>query len=142
MLPTATFPRGYCVSATHFGVVFKVKNFKMQINKRQLKEWIAALDSGEYKQTKGKLNNKHGYCCLGVACAVLVPKKLLDMDGEFIAYYLPASQSRAPFWLREINKDFYRKTDRTLAQLNDGYGFSFTEIATMLELVYIHKMLD
>lgn len=37
-------------------------------------EWIAALRSGDYKQTTGKLKSKedddgeHGYCCLGVAC--------------------------------------------------------------------------
>jgi hypothetical protein len=29
-------------------------------------KWVAALRSGEYKQTKGYLRNKKGYCCLGV----------------------------------------------------------------------------
>jgi hypothetical protein len=38
---------------------------------RALKEWVKALRSGEYKQTKHRLRDKEGYCCLGVACEVI-----------------------------------------------------------------------
>lgn len=31
---------------------------------------VAALRSGEYKQTHGGLRDQKGYCCLGVACDV------------------------------------------------------------------------
>ena len=31
---------------------------------------IKALRSGEYAQTKESLQDDHGYCCLGVMCAV------------------------------------------------------------------------
>lgn len=31
-------------------------------------KWIAALRSGEYKQTRFVLNDKTGMCCLGVLC--------------------------------------------------------------------------
>ena len=41
------------------------------------KIWIKALRSGEYKQTKKKLCDKDGYCCLGVAYDVL-------SDGDWI----------------------------------------------------------
>lgn len=34
-------------------------------------KWIAALKSGEYKQTKGHLQHYNAYCCLGVACRVV-----------------------------------------------------------------------
>lgn len=34
------------------------------------RKWISALKSGKYKQTKGCLHNKEGYCCLGVLQAV------------------------------------------------------------------------
>lgn len=38
---------------------------------KELKEkWIAALRSGDYCQTKGKLIDEQGYCCLGVLCDV------------------------------------------------------------------------
>lgn len=32
--------------------------------------WIAALESGDYKQTTKVLENDEGFCCLGVACAI------------------------------------------------------------------------
>jgi hypothetical protein len=31
-------------------------------------QWVAALRSGEYKQTKGHLKQDGGHCCLGVLC--------------------------------------------------------------------------
>lgn len=31
-------------------------------------QWIAALRSGEYAQTTGRLRRDEGYCCLGVLC--------------------------------------------------------------------------
>lgn len=31
-------------------------------------KWLAALRSGEYEQTEGRLHDKVGYCCLGVLC--------------------------------------------------------------------------
>ena len=35
------------------------------------RQWLAALRSGEYRQTKGKLKARnHSFCCLGVACEV------------------------------------------------------------------------
>ena len=31
-------------------------------------EWLVALESGEYKQGRGRLRDDNGFCCLGVAC--------------------------------------------------------------------------
>jgi hypothetical protein len=115
----------------------------MQLNKRQFKKWIAALDSGEYKQTHCSLQDNKGYCCLGVGCKVTIPKKLIVTDVlNQIKGGLPIHQPAAPTWLTEINKDFDKKTGRDLIALNDSYDFTFTEIATLLELVYIHKILN
>jgi len=33
-------------------------------------KWVAALRSGEYKQTTGYLKLDNNYCCLGVLCEV------------------------------------------------------------------------
>src|SRR3954467_3257157 len=48
-------------------------------------KWVAALRSGEYKQTKSYLHDEQGYCCLGVLCDLAVkdgliaePRKLSD----------------------------------------------------------------
>lgn len=42
------------------------------MNKENVAKLIAALRSGNYGQTKGKLSNSSGteYCCLGVACDI------------------------------------------------------------------------
>lgn len=40
-----------------------------QTQTRNLRRWVAALESGEYKQTRQVLHNgRDGYCCLGVWC--------------------------------------------------------------------------
>ena len=45
------------------------------MNKEIMQKWVAALRSGKYKQTDGKLRSyepdecgKYSYCCLGVLC--------------------------------------------------------------------------
>lgn len=114
----------------------------LKINKRQFKKWIAALDSGEYKQGAGQLNYNDRYCCLGVGCKVLIPNKVLYIDHGQIAGGWPGSQPAAPIWLKGINIDFDNKTGMSLSYLNDEKGYTFPEIATLLELVYIHKILD
>ena len=48
------------------------------MNKEFKAKWLAALRSGEYKQTEGRLRRQQkdgswNYCCLGVACDVLKP---------------------------------------------------------------------
>jgi hypothetical protein len=107
---------------------------------KNIKKWCKALDSGKYKQTRGKLQDSRGYCCLGVAC------ELFNKDHEkingFLSGFLPCYSQNDPEWLTNINVDFNRKTGQPLTHLNDNWGFTFPEIATILELVYIHKILD
>lgn len=114
----------------------------IKINKRQFKQWIAALDSGEYKQGTGRLHSSKGYCCLGVGCKVTIPSKLLVVEGEFIYGLSVLNQPDASAWLKGISVDFTNKTGTSLVYLNDFEGFTFPEIATLLELVYVHKILD
>lgn len=45
----------------------------MKLTEAQEK-WLAALESGEYKQGKGKLRDMDNcFCCLGVACELFIP---------------------------------------------------------------------
>lgn len=105
--------------------------------------WIKALRSGRYKQTRLTLENQYGYCCLGVACKVLIPKNKLKLNQlGYIDGCLPSSQPNSPKWLNDISHNFKSLTNKSLFNLNDLHGFSFDEIADVLELVYIHKILD
>lgn len=49
------------------------------------KAWVAALRSGEFKQTNSCLRDGRGYCCLGVACELAVRAGVIQsynsMDG-------------------------------------------------------------
>jgi len=117
------------------------------LNKKQFLKWIKALRSGKYKQGKGNLQSADGsYCCLGVACRVLIPKSKLKLDIDNILLgHLPGNQKNRPDWLDIISDDFEYKAKGWLPFMNDRDGrdgFTFDEIADCLELVYIHKMVS
>lgn len=111
---------------------------------RQLKKWIAALDSGKYPQGAGALQSGIGFCCLGVGVKAIIPKcyQVICNDDNTLLGSFPTSQPNAPLWLKEINNDFSQRAGMPLSMLNDDRGFTLSEIATLLELVYIHKILD
>ena len=110
---------------------------------KQIKKWVFALRSGEYKQTKYYLQDKKGYCCLGVGCKVFITKnKLVFQNGFLIGSTPRCGQKNAPDWLKNINTDFSKKTGlKSLINMNDFDNYTFDEIADCLEQVYIHKIL-
>ena len=112
-----------------------------QIPKKDFKIWIDALRSGKYKQTYGRLHDEKGFCCLGVACDLFIPRAYQQIrDGRFLDGYTPkVGQKYAPTWLKKISKDFRRKTNKSLVVLNDGKELTFSEIADKLEEVYLGK---
>lgn len=127
------------------------------IPRKRIAEWIDALRSGEYKQAKARLQRDDGYCCLGVACEIFIPKhKQRRKNGE-LQGVMPRDQDNAPQWLRSLNKDFVRRFQRSrsdiptfdsietltygLDYLNDSLNFSFDEIADMVQLVYLENAL-
>lgn len=122
------------------------------MNKRAISKWIKALRSGKYQQTHQKLQDSDGYCCLGVACEIFIPKnkQISDLDNNLLGGTPSRYQTNAPTWLMEIETDFFRKCQTPLFLLNDGgitkYGeiiepLSFDEIADILQLVYIEGSL-
>lgn len=113
----------------------------MRINKKQFDKWIQALRSGKFKQGKGRLESSGGYCCLGVACKVLIHEDNLSYREGVLYGDFPNDQA-SPFWLTKINYDFKTKTGKDLSNLNDNADFSFDEIADLLEAVYVHKVLE
>lgn len=144
-----------------------------KINKKEFKTWMQALRSGEFNQTSGVLQYGDNFCCLGVACKVLVPenKKLFKEKGE-LSGLLPAHQTSSPLWLKSISEDFRDRqkkvylaleepneqigtslwhiseketlirSSRAITWMNDSLGLSFDEIADVLELVYVHGMIE
>lgn len=110
----------------------------MEINIEQFKIWIAALRSGDFIQGKDSLHNSAGYCCLGVGVCVLIPHDKIQLDsmGLFIYGDYPVHQENAPLWLKQINENFNMRYGKYLSHLNDRDGFTFNQIADILEQTY------
>jgi len=106
-------------------------------------QWVEALRSGKYEQTKGALRAGDKFCCLGVACdisklGVWVPasKKYTSVSdtntykvGKYQQYIeLP---DEVMDWLGVSHREC--ETDEGyLSKINDD-GASFSEIADIIE---------
>lgn len=120
--------------------------------------WIAALRSGEYKQGMGSLCRiKEGvksYCCLGVRLQTQ-GKLEIHSSGKFCYdSWGEGDKNTTAFAAENPDCDIFENLGkfpkgvtlylenndrfRGLAQLND-HGFSFSEIADILEKLYIDK---
>lgn len=78
-------------------------------------KWMAALRSGEYRQTTNTLCDElpmPSYCCLGVLC--VIAKQELD--------------SSAYNWLTKTTRDY-----GPFVEMNDDQGKTFPEIADYIE---------
>jgi hypothetical protein len=99
------------------------------------KKWVAALRSGEFKQTKGRLRDTKGFCCLGVACEVYrreTGNGEWDDDGLFqgTGEVLPRNVLR---WLSLSRPNGSgSELGVCLTERNDK-GASFAEIADLIE---------
>jgi hypothetical protein len=98
---------------------------------------IKALRSGEYKQTTQALQDKDGYCCLGVMCAVYegVTGNFLRRDGfsgELYGGELD-DQEGVQEWVGLNCGGGTSRYRLSLAELNDNEGYNFSEIADFIE---------
>jgi hypothetical protein len=123
--------------------------------KTEIKQkWLNALRSGEYKQGIGALrkatedeNGKYDdkeYCCLGVLCDILEPKKWKVSDNGYgVKEWGNGNEAEPTAFPREklmeelgLNKVVSRSSDDTIAQklafMNDE-GKTFTQIANWIE---------
>lgn len=100
-----------------------------------VKLWVAALKSGEFKQAYDKLKGydprtgEVGYCCLGVACVVYERETGNAVDELNSDNYLPA---RVQKWLG-LRKHSGSYADGSLANLNDSHQKTFAQIAEVIE---------
>ena len=104
--------------------------------REDIKLWIEALRSGEYKQTKGALEYNGGYCCLGVYAKLNnIPYNVgyRDPDTGLVTEENSVEDSDA---YRAIYSmiDNYGLCEEGI-EMNDS-GKSFAEIADMIEKAY------
>ncbi len=130
----------------------------MSINKEAIRQWVAALRSGEYSQTKGILRDNRGFCCLGVACDLFskqvpngwwmpednqgfIPFRSVSTkqtEGEVTSEVLTDAVAE---WLglggdfnpSIVNGEFSKES---LADANDS-GMPFSQIADIIEKEYL-----
>ena len=98
-------------------------------------KWIAALRSGKYKQTTGRLMRGDGYCCLGVLCQIAVDEKAVDVHEAFgpdlrwsVGYPLP----KVIAWAGQ-DPNITTYAGWSLSDWNDKRGATFEQIADMIE---------
>lgn len=103
----------------------------------RVREWVAALRSGKYEQTKGHLHTPEGFCCLGVACDISPDLGGWAREGD--ADYYPYEIAGVSEFLPDEAVELYRLSTEdgavgaeSLATLNDR-GYTFAEIADVIE---------
>lgn len=112
------------------------------MKKEIMEKWVTALRSGEYKQTKAKLKDSTGHCCLGVLCELALKENVVsyepfNMTFAGSATILPVSVRN---WanMKSPNPgicDLGYPIEGTLASLNDKDN-SFEKIADIIERYY------
>lgn len=111
-------------------------------------EWIAALESGKYKQAPGTLRDikTDGYCCLGVLCDILDSSlwEVSPLGDEY--FWKDQTNFLPPVVVEEMT--FAQHDDPTgectdpldldiiLMAMNDTHGKTFVEIAEYLREIW------
>lgn len=138
--------------------------YRAKLPPKDFKKWMRALRSGKYDQGRGLLQDAHGgFCCLGVACEILISKEDIDRDmdrnytgdKQRMTGAIPADQEKAPNWLKFIDDDFQTRQELVtplemmekddlvaIPTMNDSMEMDFNSIADVLELVYVHGILE
>lgn len=101
-------------------------------------KWVAALRSGEYKQTSAALQTKEGFCCLGVLCDLHSKTTGIawEVGGQFpkdmaylgASYFLPHA---VVVWA-DVAHEGRLPSGLSLAVFNDE-GVPFSTIADIIE---------
>jgi hypothetical protein len=101
--------------------------------------WIAALRSGEYTQTTGKLKRTHtgyeGFCCLGVLCDLARKDGGEDWEASKSSpglWYYKDRGADIP-WILANYLSLNADQRSRLISMNDSARKSFPEIADYIE---------
>ena len=122
-------------------------------------KWVAALRSGEYTQSTGRLKTEGGFCCLGVLCDLHHKETNspgwkqphTDQGSTSYQYYASPRTTDLSSYGTSLPQDVrdwadlpssspvvtYKNGSEELASLNDGSdelpSLTFTEIADLIE---------
>lgn len=106
-----------------------------QVN--NIREWVEALESGEYAQTDGALRHTDGYCCLGVECDLYAKKHedwvwndSLQFMGKYSEY-----DGDLPIPVQEyvgLATEDGQFNSTSLVDHNDTFENTFPEIAAVI----------
>lgn len=110
-----------------------------KITEENILKWTSALRSGLYQQTRNRLQDENGYCCLGVACKIFISQEKQLLENDRIIGSLPFHQPATPQWIRAVEAIVVSRLGITLGGLNDS-GKSFEEIADILESLFIYNV--
>lgn len=121
------------------------------MNTLLLAEWITALRSGKYKQTTGQLCkqddelNERSYCCLGVATELIKGPEHFDYSYNRAQALPPAEVDKIilcpdPYNPPSLNSIALNTACSSLATLNDEKGYSFNQIADVIERAALPDM--
>jgi hypothetical protein len=116
-----------------------------------MRKWVAALRSGEYKQTKRNLRDEHGFCCLGVLCDLYAKETgegtwalqcqayepdfyVFSRHDEWSRFTLPPERVAQGWAGMHTNNGSIHRWEKgpTLTDLNDS-GKTFAKIADHIE---------
>jgi hypothetical protein len=102
---------------------------------------VAALRSGEYRQTQGFISDAQGFCCLGVAACILAGSRDRQAMAKFVdigmygdLWGVLNTEGAEAFGLvsRFDETHSHSRGQRILSQMNDN-GASFNQIADFIE---------
>lgn len=124
------------------------------MKKSIMKKWVAALRSGEYKQTTRKLRGdtfsgkNDGFCCLGVLCNIHAqenpdhakkerdPRRYMGELGGLSAGMREWSGMKSRLGAIPVKIQQAEITGVTLADCNDSHAWGFSRIADFVEKHY------
>jgi hypothetical protein len=90
------------------------------MKKDVLINWISALNSGEYPQTRGALKNENGYCPFGVLCEL----------------------SQLSEWKPELNStkcQYFNQINYLPQQVRNWAGISKKEIGPLTSVIIVYN---
>ena len=103
-------------------------------------KWVAALRSGEYKQTTGQLANveRTEHCCLGVLCEMAIKDGVdVEVDVRPHDVYFDENSAGLPDkvqnWAGIFTANGVLNGGITIAALNDDEQYDFGRIANIIE---------
>lgn len=111
--------------------------------KEEIKDlWVAALNSGEYKQGTLWLRNNDKFCCLGVLCdlavkaGVTTQEPLSPTNPQVVMYggtHTGALPANVVKWAGIQADQRVPSLNRAFSILNDQDGLDFQQIADIIE---------